>query len=80
MSRSEWMPQAACRGMNPEVFFPATDQRVRAAVAVCRLCPVQAPCLAYALADPELVGIWAETTSEEREVMRLLPAGRRTVA
>ena len=80
MSPSEWMRQAACRGMDAEVFFPSTDQRVRAALAVCRRCPVRAPCLAYALGDPELVGIWAGTTGEERAALRLVPAGRRTVA
>jgi hypothetical protein len=48
--------RAACRGVDPEVFFPAAEDgprhevQVAAAKAVCARCPVRAECLAWALA------------------------------
>jgi WhiB family redox-sensing transcriptional regulator len=62
----QWMTRAACRHMDPELFFPSPGQDGRAARAVCAACPVRRPCLAYALAAPDVVGIWAGTTRLER--------------
>jgi WhiB family redox-sensing transcriptional regulator len=41
--------------------------------AICAVCPVTDQCLAFALADTDLVGCWAGTTGQERRAMR---AGR----
>ena len=38
--------------------------------AVCGACTVRSDCLAYALADPSLVGLWGGTTEKERRQMR----------
>lgn len=65
-----WMSRGACRGEDPELFFPiaatgpALDQ-VSAAKAVCDRCVVRAMCLAYALATRQ-AGIWGGTTGDER--------------
>ncbi len=48
----EWRMNAACRGVDPELFFPAAeggparDAQVAAAKAVCARCPVRRECLA----------------------------------
>lgn len=42
-----WMADAACGGMDPDLFFPGKGER--APVEVCDGCPVRAECLDYAL-------------------------------
>ncbi|HBW20187.1 MAG TPA: WhiB family transcriptional regulator [Actinobacteria bacterium] len=68
------MPQGACRGEDPELFFPVTAAgpalaQVFAAKAVCFRCAVRAACLSYALVTGQ-AGIWGGTTQEERHAMR----------
>jgi WhiB family redox-sensing transcriptional regulator len=69
-----WMPRGACRGEDPEMFFPVTAggpalAQVFAAKAVCLRCAVRAACLSFALATGQ-AGIWGGTTQEERDAMR----------
>jgi WhiB family redox-sensing transcriptional regulator len=69
-----WMPQGACQGEDPELFFPVTAAgpalaQVLAAKAVCFRCAVRAACLAFALATGQ-AGIWGGTTQDERQAMR----------
>jgi WhiB family transcriptional regulator, redox-sensing transcriptional regulator len=69
-----WMPRGACRGEDPELFFPVIAagpalEQVFAAKAVCFRCAVRAPCLSYTLATGQ-AGIWGGTTQEERHAMR----------
>jgi WhiB family transcriptional regulator, redox-sensing transcriptional regulator len=69
-----WMPRAACRGEDPELFFPIAAvgpalTQVHAAKAVCSRCAVRARCLSYALTTRQ-TGIWGGTTQEERHAMR----------
>jgi WhiB family redox-sensing transcriptional regulator len=69
-----WMPWGACRGEDPEIFFPIAAAgpalaQVFAAKAVCFRCAVRAACLSYALATGQ-AGIWGGTTQEERHAMR----------
>jgi WhiB family redox-sensing transcriptional regulator len=63
-----WMLRGACRGEDPELFFPISSAalaQVSSAKAVCARCPVRVNCLTYALiVRPE--GIWGGTTREER--------------
>ncbi|MFN2607826.1 MAG: WhiB family transcriptional regulator [Acidimicrobiales bacterium] len=70
--RPAWMAKAACRGPLPPgaAFFPAKGQKPAGAKAVCARCPVTAECLAYAMADVELVGTWGGTTAAERRALR----------
>jgi WhiB family transcriptional regulator, redox-sensing transcriptional regulator len=70
----DWRCWAACRGVDPELFFPvgeygpALAQIVRAK-EVCAGCPVVAECLSFALvAIPE--GVAGGLTGEERRVLR----------
>lgn len=75
-----WRAQAACRGVDPDVFFPEKGQSVggprefytRARV-FCARCPVREACLDYALERsswPEDAGMWGGTTPRERRQIR----------
>lgn len=67
-----WMPQGACQGEDPELFFPAGQapalRQVSAARAICRRCAVAAKCLTYAVETGQ-TGIWGGTTWEERRAL-----------
>jgi WhiB family transcriptional regulator, redox-sensing transcriptional regulator len=66
---SSWRDQAACRGLDPEIFYPVSDDEADAAKAVCAACPVRGACLEYALANRERDGIWGGATERERRRM-----------
>jgi WhiB family redox-sensing transcriptional regulator len=68
--RPRWQRRAACRGRGTELWFAPNDEALGAARAACEGCPVRRECLSYALASPELVGIWAGTHERERRRMR----------
>jgi WhiB family redox-sensing transcriptional regulator len=68
--RPEWMSSAACRGDGPAEFVPARGQSIARARALCSECSVRAECLAYALADSDIVGVWGGTTTQERSALR----------
>jgi WhiB family redox-sensing transcriptional regulator len=69
-SRS-WWDLAACRQVDPEVFFPvsaigpARIQLARAQ-AVCASCGVRKKCLEFALTTHEVHGVWGGTSEDER--------------
>ena len=71
--RPAWMEDAACIE-HPEVEFipPArsSEDHARAAKAICSRCLCRDECLAYALADPTLLGVWGGTSTAERREMR----------
>ena len=76
---SRWISQGACRGEDPELFFPIAAQgpaaaQASAAKAVCRRCAVNAACLSFGL-ETSQEGIWGGTTREERRAMRARPHG-----
>ena len=71
----EWRDRAACRGVDPELFFPIAEpdpvyeEQVAAAKWVCARCPVREPCLAEALARiPN--GIAGGLTEHERRQLQ----------
>lgn len=74
-----WVDDAACAGMDPDLFFPDRYDDPAPAVAVCRTCPVAAACLAEALQRGERSGIWGGTTPTDRRRLtaRLAARGRR---
>lgn len=63
-----WRRRAACRGIDAEVFYPATEDDADAAEAkaICAECPVRQACLEHALAYREREGVWGGTTERER--------------
>ena len=62
----DWRDSAACKGMDPDVFFLRRDQggRNAAAKAVCAGCPVSAECLE--VGANELSGIWGGLSASQR--------------
>ena len=40
-----WRNRAACRGIDPDLFFPVTDEEADPAKAICDVCPVREACL-----------------------------------
>src|SRR5262245_27320476 len=60
---------AACRAYPTHWWFADGPEDVEATL-ICTHCPVRRTCLEYALDRPELVGIWAATTEQERVDIR----------
>lgn len=77
MSQS-WRSQAACRGLDPSIFYPVgdSDEEAAEAKAVCAQCPIRQTCLEHALSRREREGIWGGAT--ERERRRIIRQRRRT--
>jgi WhiB family redox-sensing transcriptional regulator len=72
----DWRHLAACRGMDPEQWFPTDEGKGRESVgaqaprAVCAGCPVREQCLAWALRTGQDDGVWGGLTSPERRALR----------
>jgi WhiB family redox-sensing transcriptional regulator len=67
----EWMSQAACRGLDSNIFYPDPPKRGIgiAAARACLPCPVQDECLLWALQKPEKFGVWGGTSERDREAI-----------
>jgi WhiB family redox-sensing transcriptional regulator len=61
-----WMGKGKCRDMDPAVFFPSDGIGVQIAQKTCSECPVQSPCLEYALENRVDHGVWGGTSERER--------------
>jgi WhiB family transcriptional regulator, redox-sensing transcriptional regulator len=68
--RPTWMKRAQCRGVGRDLFFPEHGGNGTRARRICSSCPVRQDCLDYALANPEMAGVWGGTTERERQKMR----------
>jgi WhiB family redox-sensing transcriptional regulator len=71
-----WRNRAACRGVDPDIFFPISDEDALQAKAICAECPVREACLEWALATRERDGVWGGAT--ERERRRMIRQRRKT--
>src|SRR5690606_9469157 len=67
-----WRTRGACQAVDPETFFPAPSESADPAMSLCRTCPVQGPCLAWALEAGDLHGVWGATTVRERRAMAVV--------
>lgn len=64
----DWQSQGACRGRDPDLFFPGEGQMSqRFAKAVCRECMVRDECLEYALETDQAFGVWGGMGERERK-------------
>jgi WhiB family redox-sensing transcriptional regulator len=74
----DWRNGAACRTEDPELFFPigTTDRalaQLQKAKAVCHACPVQEPCLQWALSSEPIgqeSGVCAGLSETERRSLK----------
>jgi WhiB family redox-sensing transcriptional regulator len=67
---TDWRQEAACRGLDTNVFFPVTDEEAEEAKAVCAACPVREECLEFALLTRQEDGVWGGLTEVERRRLR----------
>jgi WhiB family redox-sensing transcriptional regulator len=73
--RFDWRLSAACRDLDPDLFFPIGTAgpavtQVAEAKEVCLTCPVRSSCLDWALRHYQDYGIWGGTTERERQALR----------
>lgn len=69
----EWMEQARCREVDPEIFMPegppsTLDFVKRQALRICQRCEVMEDCRAYAYnlaREQPLFGVWGGMTAQE---------------
>jgi WhiB family redox-sensing transcriptional regulator len=68
LMKQSWRQQAACRGLDPAIFYPASDddEESEAAQSVCAQCTVREACLEFALAVREKQGVWGGCTERDR--------------
>ncbi|MFE6486965.1 WhiB family transcriptional regulator [Streptomyces sp. NPDC057757] len=79
---SNWRESAACRSVDPDLFFPIGSTgpalfQINGAKAVCQGCPVREQCLEWALETGQSVGVWGGTSENERRAL-LRRASRRS--
>lgn len=73
MSSKNWMDEAVCLTVDPEVFFPIANrkgtqvraQQVKQATRVCANCPVLDECFNYAKLMNITDGIWGGIDFED---------------
>ena len=81
-----WRRRAACRGEDPELFFPvgttgpAALAQIAEAKKICARCPVRRECLEFAVARKQEYGIWGGLTEGERSLLRRRVAGSQPAA
>ena len=61
-----WQEGAACYGLDPEVFFPTTEEEAGLALSYCGVCVVRDMCLSWAVQNGERYGVWGGTTEQQR--------------
>ena len=61
-----WQERSACYGLDPEVFFPTTEEEAGLALSYCGVCTVRDLCLAWAVRNGERYGVWGGTTEQQR--------------
>lgn len=76
MNPPSWRKHAACRGLDPDIFYPVSEEGSEEAKAICGGCPVRQACLEHALVSRERDGVWGGAT--ERERRRMLRHRRRS--
>jgi WhiB family redox-sensing transcriptional regulator len=74
-AHASWREAAACRDADPDLFFPIGTagpalRQIEEAKRICRACPAQAPCLAWALDHGVGSGVWGGATEAERRALR----------
>jgi hypothetical protein len=68
---------AVCEGVataDYDPFFPESREQEADALAMCSICPVRGPCLAFAVDTGQVFGIWGGKT--QREVRSLIARAR----
>ena len=77
-----WYDNAACRDEDPELFFPIRSsgpavRQLQQAKPVCAGCPVQRPCLEWAVRTSIDYGVWGGLGEDERRSVKRRTARQR---
>ena len=80
-STQAWRVDAACLGLDVDMFFPGQGEKYEEVKAICASCPVAEPCREYALSKPctNLLGIWAGEGKNTRRTVKERMAKERRV-
>lgn len=78
----DWRHRAACRDVDPEVFFPIGNTgpalvQIEEAKRVCQRCPVMDSCLEWALTAGQDAGVWGGASEDERRALKRRRARQR---
>jgi WhiB family redox-sensing transcriptional regulator len=67
-----WREDALCAQTDPDAFYPEVGKSgsIEEVKKVCQRCDVRAQCLAYALENKEVYGIWGGLSERERRRLR----------
>jgi WhiB family transcriptional regulator, redox-sensing transcriptional regulator len=81
----DWRHRAACRDVDPELFFPIGNTgpallQIEEAKQVCRRCDVTEACLAWALESGQDSGVWGGMGEDERRALKRRNARNRSRA
>jgi WhiB family redox-sensing transcriptional regulator len=68
--RPAWQADAACRGTDPNLWFPERGATLAEARQVCAGCPVRAECLEWALDNNQSLGVWGGLSERARRQMQ----------
>lgn len=74
-SDPQWRKRAACRGVDPELWFPVGNSGVGAsqaedAKAVCFGCDVRLACGQWAMDTNQDHGVWGGLTEDDRRALK----------
>lgn len=78
--RYNWQEHAGCRGIEPEIFFPVSDEEAGPAKAICGACEVRTECLLFSFQNRERYGVWGGVTEKERLEMFRRGTAQRVLA
>jgi WhiB family redox-sensing transcriptional regulator len=70
MENIDWMMKAACRKVDPDIFFPNDGMGVQTAQKICAGCEVAGICLDYALSNHINHGVYGGASERERRRIR----------
>ncbi|NVI92135.1 WhiB family transcriptional regulator [Actinomadura sp. BRA 177] len=79
----DWRHRAACRDVDPELFFPIGNTgpailQIEEAKQVCRRCDVTDACLRWALESGQESGGWGGMGEDERRALKRRARANRT--
>ncbi|MGO9142051.1 MAG: WhiB family transcriptional regulator [Streptosporangiaceae bacterium] len=71
----DWRHYAACRDVDPELFFPIGNTgpallQIDEAKQVCQRCAVLDSCLQWALESGQDAGVWGGLSEDERRALK----------
>ncbi|MBB5083408.1 WhiB family transcriptional regulator [Nonomuraea sp. NPDC050547] len=81
----DWRHRAACRDVDPELFFPIGNtgpalMQIEEAKQVCRSCSAVEKCLKWALESGQDAGVWGGLSEDERRALKRRRARTRAAA